>query len=618
VRLPFKFQTIRQVLTVGFSLLIVLLLGAGAVGWVSMNRMADQVSETLADAQQDAKQASDFSNVVTQEIQAANTYLSDQDAKSDAEFRRLGWEAHRLHRDFGSHRDAMAEQIMRTVAIDTTLARVEAAFALSHRLTDLGRLDEAHAEAQRARKMVPGLLEQLTGLEHSRAQQLAAMSADLRTQATARSRLLVIVISVATLLAIMIVIRTGRAVARPLRLLVKHAVQLSHGDLQQRTESEMPGEFRTLAEAMNHATVALSRIAAGAARTADEVAQSAADLASASKQISASAGEVADAVEEVSHGAESQVAQLRQVNEALDGIRTRGDNLVGGAQEVHGLASAIEAEAEAKRIEIDRALKILFDVRSIVEQAAAQVRELNTSASEINKFVISVGRIAEQTNLLSLNAAIEAARAGEAGRGFAVVAGEVRKLADQTQAAADDVVKMTDSVTTRVLATSKAMEQGVTQVGEIERVSHDLDSALSTILAAAERTRAAAAMVTTAATENARAVDSAAANLSLVARTAESHATSAMEVSASTEEQSAACEQMSMASTQLFHGSHALRDLVGELKTDGVVGTTEMQTPASAAAPAGENEGGAAEDETPSPHPRFTPPHPQPPVKKVA
>jgi methyl-accepting chemotaxis protein len=571
---------------------------------MSMTKMADRVSETLADAQRDAKEASDFSNVVTQEIQAANTYLSDQDAKSDAEFRRLGWEAHRLHRNFNTRRDVLAEQIVRTVAIDTTLARVEASFALSHRLTDLGRLDEAHAEAQRARKMVPGLLEQLTSLEHSRAQQLAAMSADLRGQATARSRLLVSVIVVATLLALMIVIRTGRAVGRPLRLLVRHAVQLSHGDLQQRTEGEMPGEFRTLADAMNHATIALSRIASGAAKTADEVAQSASDLASASKQISASAGEVADAVEEVSHGAESQVAQLRQVNEALDGIRTRGDNLVGGAQEVHGLASAIEAEAEAKRIEIDRALKILFDVRTIVEQAAAQVRELNTSTSEINKFVVSVGRIAEQTNLLSLNAAIEAARAGEAGRGFAVVAGEVRKLADQTQAAADDVVKMTDGVTARVLATSKAMEQGVTQVGEIERVSHELDSALSTILAAAERTRAAAAMVTTAATENARAVDSAAANLGLVARTAESHATAAMQVSASTEEQSAACEQMSMASTQLFHGSHALKDLVGELKTE--------VTAAASAAPEAE-----APPETP--HPRLTPPHPQSPLaKKVA
>src|SRR5205085_11790985 len=198
--------------------------------------------------------------------------------------------------------------------------------------------------------------------------------------------------------------------------------------------------------------------------------------------------------------------------------------------------------------------------------------------------------------LLSLNGPTEAAGAGEAGRGFSVVAGEVRKLADQTQAAADDVVKMTDSVTTRVASTSKAMEQGVSQVGEIERVSRELDSALSTILAAAERTRAAASAVTTAATENARAVDSAAANLGIVARTAESHATAAMQVSASTEEQSAACEQMSMACTQLFHGSHALKDLVGELKTEVMPPTTETQVPLQ------------------KPHTRLTPPKPPPPV----
>ncbi|HEY5021367.1 MAG TPA: hypothetical protein VII30_02645, partial [Gemmatimonadaceae bacterium] len=117
-----------------------------------------------------------------------------------------------------------------------------------------------------------------------------------------------------------------------------------------------------------------------------------------------------------------------------------------------------------------------------------------------------------------------------------------------------------------------------------------------------ERTRTAASAVTTAATENARAVDSAAANLSLVARTAESHATSAMEVSASTEEQSAACEQMSLASTQLFHGSHVLRDLVGELKTAAPVAAVEAKPVES----------------SPMVRPIPTPPHPSPQVKRVA
>ena len=170
---------------------------------------------------------------------------------------------------------------------------------------------------------------------------------------------------------------------------------------------------------------------------------------------------------------------------------------------------------------------------------------------------------------------------------------------------------MTETVTTRVAATSKAMEQGVVQVGEIERVSRELDSALSTILAAAERTRAAAATVTTTATENAKAVDSAAANLGLVARTAESHATAAMQVSASTEEQSAACEQMSMASTQLFHGSHALLDLVSELKTATPVTTGKAE------GLVGGSKAEGLEGRRP-PKPTTTPPHPSPRVKRVA
>jgi methyl-accepting chemotaxis protein len=121
---------------------------------------------------------------------------------------------------------------------------------------------------------------------------------------------------------------------------------------------------------------------------------------------------------------------------------------------------------------------------------------LNRTAEDINKFVASVSRIAEQTDLLALNAAIEAARAGQAGRGFAVVADEVRKLAEQAQAAADDVVRLTSVGDGTVATTARAMETGASRVGEIERVSRDIDGALRTITAAAERTRDAASSVT--------------------------------------------------------------------------------------------------------------------------
>jgi methyl-accepting chemotaxis protein len=561
-------QSIRRLLGMGFGMLIMLLILAGTVGWASISNLSAEVVRTFRHANEVTQQSSRFSSVITEEVQAATTYLTDGDPQSEADFQRLGLEAHRLHRTFTSQRSDLAGEVANTVVVDGKLAEVENAFAIAHRLSDLGRTEEARAQARKARTLVSSLLDELQTVDKANNLSFARASDALNDHALRRSTLLVGVIGFAVLLACLIVFRTSREVGRPLRALVRHAMQLSRGNLLNRTATPgMPGEFRTLAEAMNHASESLSRVVSGAAHTADDVARSAGDLASASKQISDSAGQVADAVGEVSLGAETQVTQLKRVNDALEGIRERADAMVAGAGEVHALAGAIESEAESKRSEMDRALKILLEVRDIVHRAASEVAGLTTTAAEINGFVVSVSRIAEQTNLLALNASIEAARAGPAGRGFAVVAAEVGKLAEQTQAAADDVVRLTEAVTARVTTTSRAMENSAAYVGEIERVGRDLNGALATIVAAAERTRHSAASVSASAEENVRAVEGAVENLALVAKTAEGHAAAAMQVSASTEEQSAACEQMTSASTLLLSGSRQLKGLVGELRT---------------------------------------------------
>ena len=270
---------------------------------------------------------------------------------------------------------------------------------------------------------------------------------------------------------------------------------------------------------------------------------------------------------EVSHGADEQVKKLRTVDDTLQAIREAADGVKERSSEVTDLARSIEGAAQAKRVEIDRALGILVDVKTSVERAAEEIRALNSTVSDINRFVASVGQIADQTNLLALNAAIEAARAGDAGRGFAVVADEVRKLAEQSQKAADDIVHMTGVVTARVTTSTRAMEASAGRVGEIERVSRDIDSALSVITDAAERTRVAAVGVTGAAEANAYAVTTAASSLESIAKTAEGHAAAAEQVNASTQEQSAACEQMTSASNVLLAGSTQLRELVGGLRT---------------------------------------------------
>jgi len=451
--------------------------------------------------------------------------------------------------------------------IDANLSQMEDSYALAHRLADLGRMDDARAAAANARSSIDHLLANIDQLGTLKAQKVATARDALALETQRRSAWLITLIGLALVLGVIVVMYTVRRIGEPLDALVQHARRLSDGDLASRAVGDMPGEFSILASAMNQTGESLSRVVTVAARTAEEVSSSAHDLASVSEQISLSAGQMASAMTEVSHGAEAQVQQLRSVDDTLQAIREAADGVKERSAEVTDLARSIEGTAHAKRMEVDRALGILVDVKHSVERAAGEISALNATVSDINRFVASVGQIADQTNLLALNAAIEAARAGDAGRGFAVVADEVRKLAEQSQRAADDIVVMTASITSRVTTSTRAMEASAGRVGEIERVSRDIDAALRTITDAAERTRIAAVGVTGAAEANAFAVNSAATSLESIAKTAEGHAAAAEQVNASTQEQSAACEQMTSASNVLLAGSTSLRELVGGLRT---------------------------------------------------
>jgi methyl-accepting chemotaxis protein len=568
VREHLRLATIRSTLLVGFSALVICLVVAGTIGWIAVRAGAGDVTGELQNVLSTAQQTSDYSRVITREIEAASDYMSTGDSASLRQFRQLGRNAHGLQRHFGPSANATAEEAAAIATVDARLADFENSYSLAHRLRDMGRTAAAHTQADSARLIVTALLDDLGHFDAAKAADVSATTDHIDYLARWRATAVLGAVAIAVLLAIMIAIRTIRAIDTPIRVLSKHARGFSEGNFTARTDcSGLPGEFATVAAAMNHAADSLSRVVDVATQTADDVTHSAGDLASASQQISDTANQVSQAVTQVSAGAEAQVQQILAVTRSLDSIRDGADGVAAGAEEVQALAASIQGQAAGKRAELERTLSILVDVRTIVRQAAEEVRALNATVGDINKFVVSVGRIADQTNLLSLNAAIEAARAGAAGRGFGVVADEIRKLADQSRAAADDVVDLTGSVTSRVSKTYSTMERGENQVGELERVSREIDDALASIAAAAERTTRAAEEVARTADDNVRVVQSATEGLAGVARTAEGHAATAMQVSASTEEQSAACEQMTTASALLVRGSTHLRDLVGELRT---------------------------------------------------
>ena len=120
-------------------------------------------------------------------------------------------------------------------------------------------------------------------------------------------------------------------------------------------------------------------------------------------------------------------------------------------------------------------------ITQTVNYSSEQIRMLDKHTTEISNSAELIKEITEQTNLLALNAAIEAARAGEHGRGFAVVADEIRKLAEKTDIATNEISNMISIIQNETHATVEAILQTVPQVENGMRLANEANNVLEQI-----------------------------------------------------------------------------------------------------------------------------------------
>ncbi len=365
-----------------------------------------------------------------------------------------------------------------------------------HAFAELGTLYTAHRNGVDATVKVAGSWAEA---------RLADLSATTQRTLWILSAVAALCVVVAIAIYLVVAGRVSRLLGAEPEELRSEMVRLAAGDLRPSLKSAVEGSvfgalkhaqerIRALVEQTSRQSQTVDSQVTGVQltlsdleRNANELADTAMATSAAMEEISASIAMILDQANHV----EGAVAEAGR--DAARGNQAREDNL-----------ASVERIAQASK------------------RAQDSVAVLGEHSKEVTGIVQTIRAIAEQTNLLALNAAIEAARAGEQGRGFAVVADEVRKLAESTTTATEEISKLIGTIHSGIGDAVQAINASVKDIDAGRRSAGDAGAALLSIRDRIEATVAAVADIVGATREVDAATRQIAGNMSRVSSLADS------------------------------------------------------------------------------------------------
>lgn len=365
---------------------------------------------------------------------------------------------------------------------------------------------------------------------------------------------------------VLLSILLSRAVRRPLKILADGAALYSQGDLTRTILVSSRDEIGEVGAAMNRMQDHLKSLVLNIRQKSTLLAQAAGQLGANADQSADSANSVAEAISEVAAGADKQNGTIAKVmsnvTKNAEDVRCMGQQAAGAADR----SKEVAHKAEDGEIAAERAVNQMDQIEETVERSAAVVAKLGTMSQEIGHIVETISDIAGQTNLLALNAAIEAARAGESGRGFSVVAEEVRKLAEQSDQAAQQIVTLIGGIQAETENAVAVMAAGTREVrtgAEVVRTAGRSFQEINELVAAvSDQVRAISESFGSLAEGNTQILQA----MHDLKSIGEAASQQTQNVSAATEEQSAAMQEIASAGHELTRYAEELQQAVDQFK----------------------------------------------------